>query len=65
MTGLTFPGMIELPGWVAGSAISPKPQRGPLLNQRKSFAILKRLLAMVFSWPLTSTTPSLAACASK
>ena len=48
MTGFTFPGMMELPGCVAGSWISPMPQRGPLLSQRMSFAILNRLTAIVF-----------------
>ncbi len=65
MTGLTLPGMIELPGCVAGNRISPMPQRGPLPSKRMSFAILNRLTAMVFSWPLASTTASLPPCASK
>ena len=30
--GLTLPGMIELPGSLAGMAISPRPQRGPLAS---------------------------------
>ena len=65
MTGLTLPGMIELPGWVAGNRISPMPQRGPLPSQRISLAILNRLTAIVFRWPLASTTASLPPCASK
>src|SRR6202521_5277597 len=65
MTGFTLPGMIELPGCVAGRRISPMPQRGPLPSQRMSFAILNRLTAIVFSWPLASTTASLPPCASK
>src|SRR5206468_9490644 len=65
ITGLTLPGMIELPGWVEGMLISPIPQRGPLASQRMSFAILVRLTAMVLSWPLASTMPSFEAWASK
>ena len=40
ITGLTLPGMIELPGWSDGSEISPMPQRGPEASQRRSLAIL-------------------------
>ncbi len=29
MTGLTLPGMIELPFWSSGSVISARPARGP------------------------------------
>ncbi len=29
MTGFTLPGMIELPFWSSGSAISARPARGP------------------------------------
>ena len=65
MTGLTFPGMMLLPGWVPGMLISPSPHRGPLASQRTSLAILVRLTAMVLSSPLASTTPSLLAWASK
>ena len=65
ITGFTLPGMIEEPGWVSGSSISPMPHRGPELSQRKSLAILVRLTAKVFKLPLTWTTASLAACASK
>ena len=49
ITGFTLPGMIELPGCVAGSWISPIPQRGPLPNNRMSFAILNKLTAIVLS----------------
>src|SRR3972149_1504969 len=45
MTGLTFPGMMELPGCTSGSASSPSPARGPDPNQRISFAIFIRLTA--------------------
>jgi len=37
--GLTLPGMILLPGSFAGSWTSPMPHRGPLPNNRTSFAI--------------------------
>jgi hypothetical protein len=40
---VTLPGMIELPGCVAGMLISPSPHRGPLRSQRMSLAILLRL----------------------
>src|SRR5437868_1959574 len=65
ITGLTLPGMIEEPGWVAGMEISPMPQRGPLASQRMSLAILLRETAIVLRNPEHSTTPSLAAWASK
>jgi hypothetical protein len=38
--GFTLPGMIEDPGWTAGSRISEMPARGPMLRRRKSDAIL-------------------------
>src|ERR1041384_5669562 len=59
ITGLTLPGMIELPGWVDGMEISPTPQRGPEASHRISLAILVRLTAMVLSWPEASTIASL------
>src|SRR3972149_665709 len=34
MTGLTLPGMIELPFWSSGRKISPSPARGPEPRQR-------------------------------
>src|ERR1700733_13563902 len=37
--GLTFPGIIEEPGSLAGSFNSPRPHRGPDANQRMSLAI--------------------------
>ena len=49
MTGLTLPGMIELPGCRSGSRISPRPVRGPLPIQRRSLAILIRATASVRS----------------
>jgi hypothetical protein len=57
--------MIDEPGCVAGIVISPIPHRGPLASQRTSLAIFVRLIAIVLSCPDASTTPSLAAWASK
>ena len=51
ITGLTFPGMIDEPGCIAGSLISPKPARGPLLRRRRSLQILESLTAMRFRTP--------------
>jgi hypothetical protein len=65
ITGLTFPGMMLLPGCVAGMLISPIPHRGPEASRRMSLAIFESEMAMVFNCPEASTTPSLAACASK
>ena len=39
ITGLTLPGMIELPGSFSGIVISPIPQRGPDASQRTSLPI--------------------------
>ena len=64
MTGLTFPGMIELPFWSSGRKISASPARGPEPISRMSFAIFVSETATVFSAPDTSTRPSRAACAS-
>ena len=65
ITGFTLPGMIDEPGWVAGSDSSNRPQRGPDPSQRMSLAIFERLTAMVFSSPEASTTQSRVAWASK
>jgi len=46
MTGLTLPGMIELPGWTAGNVISAKPVIGPDDISRRSSLILIRSTAM-------------------
>ncbi len=46
MTGLTLPGMIELPGWTAGRTISAKPVAGPDDISRRSSLILMRSTAM-------------------
>ena len=40
--GLTLPGMIELPGSLAGRSSSPRPQRGPEPSRRTSLAIFIR-----------------------
>ena len=47
--GLTLPGMIELPGSLAGKISSPSPVRGPEPSQRRSLAILNRLTAAALS----------------
>ena len=65
MTGLTLPGMIELPFWSSGSAISARPARGPEPIRRMSFAIFVSETATTFSAPEASTSASRAACASK
>ena len=62
--GLTLPGIIEEPGSLAGSEISPIPQRGPEPNKRMSFAIFMRDVAITFSMPDSSTIASCAARAS-
>ena len=61
ITGLTLPGMIELPGWTAGSTSSPRPQRGPLARKRMSLAILNSATAAPRSAPLAATAASRAA----
>ena len=58
ITGLTLPGMMLLPGCKAGNAISPRPAKGPLFIQRKSFEIFIRLTLKTFSWPESSTAVS-------
>ncbi len=42
ITGLTLPGMIELPFWSSGREISASPARGPEPMKRRSFAIFVR-----------------------
>ena len=61
ITGLTLPGMIELPGCRSGRCSSPRPVSGPEPIQRMSLAILVSDTAMVFSAPDASTSPSRAA----
>ncbi len=56
--GLTYPGMIELPGSFSGKEISPSPHLGPLHNNLVSLAIVLRLHAMTFRAPDISTRES-------
>src|SRR6266545_3868296 len=56
--GLTFPGMIEEPGSLAGRISSPRPQRGPEPSQRISLAIFISEQARVFNAPLAMTRGS-------
>ena len=65
ITGLTLPGMIELPFWSSGSAISARPARGPEPIKRMSLAIFVSDTATVFSAPDASTSASRAAVASE
>ena len=57
--GLTFPGIIELPGSLDGMVISPRPQRGPLESQRMSLAIFIRSAAIALRAPWAYTKASL------
>ena len=57
--GLTLPGMMELPGSLAGMSISARPQRGPEASQRTSLAIFMRLAARALSAPWAKVTASL------
>ena len=59
--GFTLPGMIELPGSFSGSDSSPSPDRGPDPSQRRSSAILIRLVAVVLIAPWAKTSASCAA----
>ena len=63
-TGFTFPGMMDEPGWSAGSSSSPSPARGPDPSRRRSLAIFESETATTRSWPLASTAASRADCAS-
>ena len=45
MTGLTFPGMIDDPGWRGGRLISLSPQRGPDESRRRSLQIFDSFTA--------------------
>ena len=56
--GLTLPGMIELPGSFSGMRSSARPERGPELSKRMSFAILESAAARVFSAPCANTSGS-------
>ena len=62
ITGFTLPGMMELPGWTSGSAISPMPARGPEPSQRRSLQIFIKLTATVLSAPEALTTASMVLC---
>lgn len=57
--GLTFPGIIELPGSFSGKESSPNPDLGPLPKNLISFAILCNEQAKVFKLPENSTNASL------
>ena len=58
ITGLTLPGMIELPGCSAGSSISPRPASGPEFIQRRSLETFISATASALSWPESSTASS-------
>ena len=62
--GLTLPGMIELPGSLAGSRSSPNPARGPLPISRMSLAIFVSATASMRSAacrPTSASWPAIAA----
>src|SRR5882757_509226 len=63
ITGLTLPGMIELPGCRSGRCTSASPVRGPEESQRRSFATLNSDTAAARKPPDASTRPSREACA--
>ncbi len=65
ITGLTLPGMIELPFCSSGRNSSARPARGPEPIQRRSFAIFVSETATTLSAPDVSTSASRLACASK
>ena len=65
ITGLTLPGMIELPGCSAGNSISPRPASGPEFIQRRSLPTFISATASAFNWPDSSTRSSCAASPSK
>ncbi len=54
-TGLTFPGMIDEPGWTTGNLISASPVLGPDESRRMSLAIRVRSCASVRNAPLKWT----------
>lgn len=56
--GLTLPGMMELPGSLAGRASSLMPQRGPEASQRMSLAIFISGTARALSPPEAATMAS-------
>ncbi len=65
ITGFTLPGMIDEPGWSAGSWISPIPPFGPDARRRRSFAILAREPAAVRVAAESAASVSRKACCSK
>ena len=65
MTGFTFPGIIELPGWRSGMCSSARPARGPLPIHRISVAHLYSDTATVRIAPEASTRASRDPWASK
>ena len=60
--GLTFPGIIDEPGSLAGKVISEIPDLGPEPNKRMSLAIFINETARVFKAPWAIT---MASCAAK
>ncbi|MCY1302451.1 hypothetical protein D9M68_844080 [compost metagenome] len=64
ITGLTLPGMIELPGWRGGRLISLMPVRGPLESRRRSLQIFDSLTAVRLSMPENSTKAPMSEVAS-
>jgi len=62
--GLTFPGIMLLPGSFSGKFNSPSPLLGPLAKNRISLATFIKLTAMVFKLPWNSTKASWEANAS-
>ena len=64
-TGFTLPGMMLDPGCRSGRWISASPAVGPLASQRRSLQIFVRPTATVRSTPLSSTSESRVAWASK
>ena len=65
MTGLTLPGIIELPGATAGRLISPKPALGPEAKRRISRAIFQTRVARACTCAWAMTRPSVAIMPSK
>lgn len=62
--GLTFPGIMLLPGSFSGKLSSPNPQRGPEPRYRMSLAIFMSEQAMTLRAPWASTRASWVARAS-
>ena len=62
--GLTFPGIILLPGSFSGKLSSPRPHRGPEPRYRISLAIFINETAITLRAPWASTNASWEARAS-